>query len=106
MISFSLEHKLIHDLVSTIWFSDMPDIMVWPEVILAIALWVKSKMAIITAKLSYINYYHFRQNGHNFDVYHWVFRYSRHRVWLESTLDIALWVKSKMAVICENQKII
>ena len=27
-------------------------------------------------------------------------------VWLENTLAIALRVKSKMAVICENQKII
>ena len=27
-------------------------------------------------------------------------------VWFESTLDIALWVKAKMAVICEYQKII
>ena len=104
MISFSLEYKLIHDLVSTIWFSGMPDIMVWPKIILAIALWVKCKMATITASLSYINYHPFRQNRqqkHNFDVYHRVFRYSRHNVWLESTLDIALWVKSKMAAICE-----
>ena len=43
---------------------------------------------------------------HNFDVYHWVFMYSRHSVWLESTLDMALWVKPKMAAICVNQKII
>ena len=50
-------------LVSTIWFSGTPDIMVWPEIILAIALLVKSKMATITARLSYINYHHFRQNG-------------------------------------------
>ena len=41
---------------------------------------------------------------HNFDVYHRFFRYSRHSVWLDSTLDIALWVKSKMYVISENQK--
>ena len=50
-------------LVFTIWFAGMPDIMGWPEIILAIALWVKSKMAAITAKFSYINYHHFRQNG-------------------------------------------
>ena len=50
-------------LVSTISFSDVPDIMVGPEIILAIALWVKSKMATITARLSYINYHHIRQNG-------------------------------------------
>ena len=50
-------------LVYTIWFSDMPDIMVWPEIILAFELWVKSKMATITARLSYINYQHFRRSG-------------------------------------------
>ena len=34
---------------------------------------------------------------HNFDVYHnRVFGYARHSVWLKSTLDIALWVKTKM----------
>ena len=27
-------------------------------------------------------------------------------VWLESSLDIVLWVKSKMAAICEKQKLI
>ena len=50
-------------LLSTIWFSGMSDIMVMPEIISAIALWVKSKMATITAKLSDINYHHSRQNG-------------------------------------------
>ena len=34
---------------------------------------------------------------HNFDVYHnRVFGYARHSMWLKNTLDIALWVKSKM----------
>ena len=78
-------------------------LMVLPGIMLAIALWVKSKMATLTARLSYINYHHFRQNGpqkQNFAVYHWVFRYSRHSVWLKNTLDIALWEKSKMAAIC------
>ena len=37
-------------LVSTIWFSGMLDIMVWPEIILVIALVGK-------------NYHHFRQKG-------------------------------------------
>ena len=95
-------------LVSTIWFPGMPDILVWPEIILAIALWVKSKMATITAKVKLCKLTLFSTEWtakHNFDVYDWVFRYSRHSVWLESTLDIALWVKSKMAAICENQKI-
>ena len=31
----------------------MLDITVWPEIILGIALWVKSKMASISARLSY-----------------------------------------------------
>ena len=41
-------------LVSTIGFSCMPDTMVWLEISLDIALWVKSKMAFISARLSYI----------------------------------------------------
>ena len=40
-------------LLFTIYFSDMPDIMVLLETILDIAMWVKSKMASISAKLSY-----------------------------------------------------
>ena len=40
-------------LVSTMDFSDMPDIMVLQETILDIALWAKSKMAFISARLSY-----------------------------------------------------
>ena len=90
-------------LVSTILFPGMPDIMVWPEIILAIALWVKFKMATITVKVKLCKLASFSTE---WTVYDWVFRYSRHIVWLESTLDIALWVKSKMAAICENQKII
>ena len=38
-------------LVSTMDFSDMPDIMVLQETILDIALWAKSKMAFISARL-------------------------------------------------------
>ena len=33
--------------VSTIRFSGIPDLVVWSEIILDIALWVKSKMAAI-----------------------------------------------------------
>ena len=40
-------------LVSTMDFSDMPDIMVLQEIILDIVLWVKSKMASISARLIY-----------------------------------------------------
>ena len=32
-------------LVSTIRFSGMPDVVVWSEIILDVALWVKSNMA-------------------------------------------------------------
>ena len=32
-------------LVSTIRFSGMPDLVVWSEITLDVALWVKSKMA-------------------------------------------------------------
>ena len=34
-------------LMSTIGFSGKPDLVVWSEIILDIALWVKSKMAAI-----------------------------------------------------------
>ena len=38
-----------------------------------------------------------RTEKQNVDVYHnRVFGYARHSVWFKSTLDIALWVKSKM----------
>ena len=37
-------------LASTIDFSDMSDIRVWPEIILDMALWAKSKMAYISAR--------------------------------------------------------
>ena len=33
------------NLVSTIQFSGMPDLVVWSEITLDVALWVKSKMA-------------------------------------------------------------
>ena len=58
-------------LVSTMDFSDMPDIMVRPGIILAIALWVKSKMASISAKLSYklTSFPTEWTQKHNFGVY-------------------------------------
>ena len=66
--------------VSTIGFSCMPDIMVWPENILVIALWVKSKMASISARLSYKlpSFSTEWAQKHNFGVCHRVFRYARH----------------------------
>ena len=89
-------------LVSTIWFSGMPDIMVWPEIILVIALVCKIQDGLHFCKVKLYKLPSFlteRTEKHNFDVYHSrVFEqaYARHSVWLESTLDIALWVKSKM----------
>ena len=64
-------------------------------------------MATITAKVKLCKLPSFSTEWtakHHFDVYDWVIRYSRHSVWLESTLNIALWVKSNMAAICEKQK--
>ena len=67
-------------LVPTIGFSGMPDIMMWPEIILDIALWVKSKMASISASLSYKlkSFSTERTQKHKFGVYHRIFRYARH----------------------------
>ena len=66
--------------VSTIGFLCIPDIMVWPEIILDIALWVKSKMASISARLSHIltSFSTEWMQKHTFGVYHRVFRYARH----------------------------
>ena len=47
-------------LLSTTGFSGMPDLVVWSEITLDIALWVKSKMAAIW--LRSLNLYHFHHN--------------------------------------------
>ena len=67
-------------LVSTMEFSDIPDIMVLPEIILDITLWVKSKMASIPARLSYklTSFSTEWTQKHNLGVYHRVFKYARH----------------------------
>ena len=67
-------------MVSTIGFSCMPGIMVWPEIILDIALWVKSKMASISARSSYklTSFPTEWKQKHNFGVHYRVFRYARH----------------------------
>ena len=82
------------------WFSGIPDITVWPEIILVIALISKIKDGLHFCKVKLYKLPSFsteRTGKHNFDVYHnRVFGYVRHSVWLESTLNIALWVKSKM----------
>ena len=84
-------------LLSTIWFSVMPDIMVWPENILVLALVSKIQDGPRICKVKLYKLQLFSTEKHNFDVYHnKVFGYARHIVWLESTLDTALWVKSKM----------
>ena len=67
-------------LLYTIGFSCMPVTMVLPEIISDIALWVKSKMASISARLS-VKLTSFSTKWtqkHNFVVYHKVFRYARH----------------------------
>ena len=83
----------------------MPQIMVWPEIILDIALWVKSKMASISARLSYkLTFSTEWTQKHNFGVCHVGFSGMPDIVeCFESTFDIELWIKSKMATICENQ---
>ena len=84
-------------LVSTIWFSGMPDIMVWPEIILIIALVSKIQDVAHFCKVKLYKLPFFsteRTEKHNFAVYHnKVFGYARHIVYLE-TLDIELRVKS------------
>ena len=67
-------------LVSTIMFSCMPDIMVWPDIILDIALWVKSMMASLSARLTYklTTFSTEWTQKHNFGVHNRVFRYARH----------------------------
>ena len=56
-----------------------------------------------------IDWHHFRQNGHKSIILVSTIGFSIMSdimVWLESSLDIALWVESKMAAICEKQKLI
>ena len=67
-------------LLSTIGYSCMADIMVWPEIILYIVLLVKSEMASISARLSYklTSFSTDWTQKHNFGVYHRIFRYARH----------------------------
>ena len=78
----------------------MPGIMVWPEIILVIALVSKIQDGPHSCKVKLYKLPLFsteRTEKHNFDVYNnKVFGYARHIVWLESTLDITIWVKSKM----------
>ena len=74
--------------------------MVWPKIILVIALASKIQDGPHFCKVKLYKLPLFsteRTEKHSFDVYHnKVFGYARHIVSLESTLDIALWVKSKM----------
>ena len=84
----------------------MPDIMVWPEIILDIAMWVKSKMASISARLCYKLTSSNRRKSILLVSTLGFSGMPDIVEWFESTLDIALWVKSKMAAIWENQKLI
>ena len=80
-------------LVSTIWFSGMPGIMVWPEIILVIALVSTIQDGLHFCKVKLYKLPSFsteRTEKHNFVFHNRVFGYARHSAWLESTLDIAL----------------
>ena len=71
--------------------------MVWPEIILVNALVSKIQDDPHFCKVKLYKLLSFSTEKHNFDVYqNRVFGYARHSVWLESTLDITLWVKFKM----------
>ena len=65
--------------VSTIGFSSMPDLVVWSEITLDIALWVKSKMAAIwpRSNIRLISFSTESGQVHDFGVYCTVFRYAR-----------------------------
>ena len=72
-------------LVTTIWFSGIPDIMVWPEIILVIALVSKIQDGRNFCKGKLYKLPPFsteRTEKHNFGVFHRVFGYARHSVWL------------------------
>ena len=85
----------------------MPEIVVWPKIILDIALWVKSKMASISARLSYKlpSFSTEWTQKHNFGVIGFSGMPDIVK-WFEITLDIALWVKFKMAAIYKKHKLI
>ena len=74
-----------------------------PEMILDITLWVM--MALICAMLRYKLILFSREWTHiyAFDDYHRVLGMPDIMVWQESTLDSALCVKSKMAIICQTK---
>ena len=56
-----------------------PDIVVWLEIILDIALWVKSKMSSIWARFNYkyISFLTEWTQIHDFGIYSEVFRYAQ-----------------------------
>ena len=66
--------------VSTIVFSGMPDLVLWSEIILDIALWVKSQMAAIwpRSNIKLISFSNESEQVHASGVYYTVFRYARH----------------------------
>ena len=82
--------------VSTIGFSGMPDLVVWSQINLDIALWAKSKMAAICPRSS-IKLIYFStkfEQLHDCNLYYRVFRYADLVMWPENILDIALWVEN------------
>ena len=67
--------------VSTIGFSGMPDLVVFSELTLDIALWVKSKMAAIwpRSNIKLISFSTEWGQVHDFGVYYTVFTYARQK---------------------------
>ena len=65
--------------MSTIGFPGMPDLMVWLEITLDFAVWVKSKMAAIWPRLNIklISFSTEWEQVHYFGVYYMVLRYAR-----------------------------
>ena len=83
-------------LVSTIGFSGMPDLVVWSEITLDIALWVKYKMAAFVQGQT-INSYHFQNDRGKFVFLVSIMGFSGTPyivVLSEDILHIALWVKN------------
>ena len=79
-------------LVSTIWFSGMPDIMVWPEIILVIALVSKIQDGLHFCKIRLYKLPSFlTERTKSIILMSTIIGFSgRHSVWLECTLYIAL----------------
>ena len=81
----------------------MPDLVVWSEITLDIALWVKSKMAAICPRSNnkMISFPKQQRQIHMFDVYYKFLRYVSHSgVAGKYFRHCIVGIKSKMAAIC------